>query len=290
MEHGQLLHIDPAEGERLRSQRPADDTAEALAGAYHALGDPTRLTLALALRGERELCVCDLSWIVQRSQNLVSHHMKVLKARGLVRSRKQAEYDHVHAHCARRRPAGRGVHCARVRAVIGEAVSQLGTALGNALLMAWEVWWALVLGFAVSAVVQAWVPRERVEARLAGGGAGPLAWATGLGAASSSCSYAATAIAKSLFQKGASAMSAIAFQFASTNLVWELGIVIWVLIGWQFTLAQFVGGIRDDRADGGDAAAVHPRPGSSPRPAITRSPPRPATNTTRRRVRWLAQR
>ncbi len=125
---------------------------------------------------------------------------------------------------------------------MGNAASQLGTALGNALLMAWEVWWALVLGFAVSAVVQAWVPRERVEARLAGGGAGPLAWATGLGAASSSCSYAATAIAKSLFQKGASAMSAIAFQFASTNLVWELGLVIWVLIGWQFTLAQFLGG------------------------------------------------
>ena len=62
-----------------------------LAGAYHALGDPTRLTLALALRGGRELCVCDLSWIVQRSQNLVSHHMKVLKARGLVRSRKQGK-------------------------------------------------------------------------------------------------------------------------------------------------------------------------------------------------------
>ena len=91
MEHGQLLHIDPAEGERLRSQRPAEDTAEVLAGAYHALGDPTRLTLALALRGDRELCVCDLSWIVQRSQNLVSHHMKVLKSRGLVRSRKQGK-------------------------------------------------------------------------------------------------------------------------------------------------------------------------------------------------------
>ena len=91
MEHGQLLHIDPAEGARLRAQRPAEDTAELLAAAYHALGDPTRLTLALALRGGRELCVCDLSWIVQRSQNLVSHHMKVLKARGLVRSRKQGK-------------------------------------------------------------------------------------------------------------------------------------------------------------------------------------------------------
>ena len=67
--------------------------------------------------------------------------------------------------------------------------------------------------------------------------------ATGLGAASSSCSYAAIAIAKSLFQKGASAATALAFQFASTNLVWELGLVLWVLIGWQFTLAEYVGGI-----------------------------------------------
>jgi uncharacterized membrane protein YraQ (UPF0718 family)/YHS domain-containing protein len=70
-----------------------------------------------------------------------------------------------------------------------------------------------------------------------------VSWATALGAASSSCSYAAVAIAKSLFQKGASAASALAFQFASTNLVWELGLVLWVLIGWQFTLAEYVGGI-----------------------------------------------
>src|SRR6188508_1203449 len=108
--------------------------------------------------------------------------------------------------------------------------------------MAYEVWWALVLGFAISAIVQAWVPRERVESALSGSGLGPLARATGLGAASSSCSYAAIAIAKSLFQKGASAATALAFQFASTNLVWELGLVIWILIGWQFTLAEFLGG------------------------------------------------
>src|SRR5436190_4744033 len=109
--------------------------------------------------------------------------------------------------------------------------------------MAYEVWWALVLGFAISAIVQAWVPRERVESALSGTGFAPLAKATGLGAASSSCSYAAIAIAKSLFQKGASAVTSLAFQFASTNLVWELGLVIWILIGWQFTLAEFVGGI-----------------------------------------------
>jgi uncharacterized membrane protein YraQ (UPF0718 family)/YHS domain-containing protein len=119
----------------------------------------------------------------------------------------------------------------------------IGGGLKDAFLMAWEVWWALVIGFAISAVVQAWVPRARVEAALAGEGARPLALATGLGAASSSCSYAAVAIAKSLFQKGASAASALAFQFASTNLVWELGLVLWVLIGWQFTLAEYVGGL-----------------------------------------------
>jgi uncharacterized membrane protein YraQ (UPF0718 family)/YHS domain-containing protein len=109
--------------------------------------------------------------------------------------------------------------------------------------MAWEVWWALVLGFAISAIVQAWVPRERIERLMSGPGARSVGWATGLGAASSSCSYAAIGIAKSLFQKGASAASALAFQFASTNLVWELGLVLWVLIGWQFTLAEYVGGI-----------------------------------------------
>jgi uncharacterized membrane protein YraQ (UPF0718 family)/YHS domain-containing protein len=113
----------------------------------------------------------------------------------------------------------------------------------NALLMAWTVWWALVFGFALSAIVQAWVPRERVERSLGGSGARPVALATALGAASSSCSYAAVAIAKSLFAKGASAASALAFQFASTNLVIELGVVIWILIGWQFTLAELVGGL-----------------------------------------------
>jgi uncharacterized membrane protein YraQ (UPF0718 family)/YHS domain-containing protein len=115
--------------------------------------------------------------------------------------------------------------------------------LRDAFLMAWEVWWALVFGFAISAVVQAWVPKEHIERALSGSGPRPIAWATGLGAASSSCSYAAIAIAKSLFQKGASAASALAFQFASTNLVWELGLVLWILLGWQFTLAEYVGGI-----------------------------------------------
>src|SRR5436190_17736176 len=115
--------------------------------------------------------------------------------------------------------------------------------LRDSFLMAWEVWWALVLGFAISGIVQAWVPRARIERAMSGSGPKPVALATGLGAASSSCSYAAIAIAKSLFQKGASAASAMAFQFASTNLVWELGLVLWLLIGWQFTLAEYVGGV-----------------------------------------------
>ena len=126
---------------------------------------------------------------------------------------------------------------------MGEAVSKIGEGLEQSFLMAYEVWWALVLGFAISAIVQSWVPRERIESALSGSGVRPVGWATGLGAASSSCSYAAIAIAKSLFQKGASAASALAFQFASTNLVWELGLVLWVLIGWQFALAEYVGGI-----------------------------------------------
>jgi uncharacterized protein len=126
---------------------------------------------------------------------------------------------------------------------VGNIVDVIWMGLKDSFLMAWEVWWALVLGFAISAIVQAWVPRERIESALSGSGPGPLARATGLGAASSSCSYAAIAIGKSLFSKGASAATALAFQFASTNLVWELGLVLWVLIGWQFALAEYAGGI-----------------------------------------------
>src|SRR3954471_9527691 len=113
----------------------------------------------------------------------------------------------------------------------------------NAARMAWEVWWALVLRFLLSAGVRARVPRTRIDRALGGRGGRDVALATVLGAASSSCSYAAIAIAKSLFQKGSSLVAAMAFQFASTNLVFELGLVIWIFLGWQFTLAEFVGGI-----------------------------------------------
>jgi uncharacterized membrane protein YraQ (UPF0718 family) len=126
---------------------------------------------------------------------------------------------------------------------VSDVLSKIWEGLEMSFLMAYEVWWALVLGFAISAIVQAWVPRARIEGALSGEGFKPVAKATALGAASSSCSYAAIAIAKSLFQKGASAVTALSFQFASTNLVWELGLVLWVLMGWQFTLAEFFGGI-----------------------------------------------
>jgi uncharacterized membrane protein YraQ (UPF0718 family) len=124
-----------------------------------------------------------------------------------------------------------------------DVLDQIGQGLWNAFQMAWEVWWALVLGFMLSGIVQAWVPRAQMARVLGGHGLRSLAIATGFGAASSSCSYAAVAIAKSAFQKGASLASAMAFQFASTNLVFEIGIVIWIFIGWQFTLAEFVGGL-----------------------------------------------
>src|SRR5213595_1086450 len=127
--------------------------------------------------------------------------------------------------------------------MLGGALDTIWDGIRQSLLMAYEVWWALVLGFVISAIVQAWVPRARIKAALSRSGPKPVALATGFGAASSSCSYAAIAIAKSLFQKGASAVTALAFQFASTNLVWELGLVLWVLIGWQFTIAEYIGGI-----------------------------------------------
>jgi uncharacterized membrane protein YraQ (UPF0718 family)/YHS domain-containing protein len=123
-----------------------------------------------------------------------------------------------------------------------EVLDQVGQGLWNAVQMAWEVWWALVLGFLLSGIVQAWVPRSRMEGALGGRGGRTVALATGLGAASSSCSYAAVAIAKSIFQKGGSLVAAMVFQFASTNLVFEIGIVLWIFLGWHFTLAEFVGG------------------------------------------------
>src|SRR3954471_2296484 len=126
---------------------------------------------------------------------------------------------------------------------MSDALSTVGDALGNGFQMAWEVWWALILGFLLSGIVQAWVTRGQMERVLGGRGIGATLRGTGLGAASSSCSYAAIAIAKSAFQKGAGLPAAIAFMFASTNLVFELGIVLWIFLGPEFTAAEFLGGL-----------------------------------------------
>ncbi len=119
---------------------------------------------------------------------------------------------------------------------------ELARALSFAFGMFWQVLWALILGFALSAAVQAVVSKEELRRLMPDDSAKTLAIASGLGAASSSCSYASVALARSLFRKGADFTAAMAFQFASTNLVFELGIVMAVLLGWQFVLGEFVGG------------------------------------------------
>ncbi|MFJ8007038.1 permease [Streptomyces fagopyri] len=108
--------------------------------------------------------------------------------------------------------------------------------------MTWEITWALILGFALSAVVQAVVRRATVARLLGDDRPRTLVLAAGLGVASSSCSYAAVALARSLFRKGANFTAAMAFEIASTNLVVELGVILALLMGWQFTVAEFVGG------------------------------------------------
>lgn len=118
----------------------------------------------------------------------------------------------------------------------------IGHALALAGSMTWEITWALVLGFLLSAIVQALVPKENITRLIGDDRPKTLAIATGLGAASSSCSYAAVALARSLFRKGAHFTAAMAFEIASTNLVIELGIILALLMGWQFTLGEFIGG------------------------------------------------
>jgi uncharacterized protein len=196
------------------------------------------------------------------------------------------------------------------------ALVMVGGSLREAFFMCWETLWALVLGFGLSGAVQAFVSRGQMQRVMGRRGPAALTRSSLLGMASSSCSYAASALAKSLFQRGADFTAAMVFMFASTNLVVELGIVLWLLIGWQFTLAEFVGGAimivllgvllprliprrlvtdarqRLDReaadSDGAaeDATAGH-RPGGherpGPRPA---SPGEPLARRLRQRSRW----
>jgi uncharacterized membrane protein YraQ (UPF0718 family) len=126
--------------------------------------------------------------------------------------------------------------------MVGSVGSELVQALSFAFGMTWEVLWALILGFGLSAVVQAVVSKQELQRLLPDDSPKTLLVASGLGAASSSCSYASVALARSLFRKGADFTAAMAFEIASTNLVIELGILMWVLLGWQFVLAEFVGG------------------------------------------------
>ncbi len=123
-----------------------------------------------------------------------------------------------------------------------DVLAQLLDALSFAFGMFWEILWALILGFALSGAVQAVVSKSEMRRLMPDDSPRTLAIACGLGAASSSCSYAAVALARSLFRKGANFTAAMAFEFASTNLVIELGIIMALLLGWQFTLGEFVGG------------------------------------------------
>jgi uncharacterized membrane protein YraQ (UPF0718 family) len=119
----------------------------------------------------------------------------------------------------------------------------IGESLREAFFMFWETLWALVLGFTLSGIVQAFVSRKEMRRAMGGYNPASLARATFFGMVSSSCSYAAAAMAKSLFQRGANFTAAMVFMFASTNLVIEIGLVLWILLGWQFTLSEFVGGL-----------------------------------------------
>jgi uncharacterized membrane protein YraQ (UPF0718 family) len=126
--------------------------------------------------------------------------------------------------------------------MIADVVHGIGHALNLAFSMTWEILWALILGFALSAVVQAVVSKQEMRRLLPDDSAKTIVVATGLGAASSSCSYAAVALARSLFRRGADFTAAMAFEIASTNLVVELGIVMALLLGWEFVAGEFIGG------------------------------------------------
>src|SRR3989441_519610 len=119
----------------------------------------------------------------------------------------------------------------------------IGHALGFAFAMVWEILWALILGFALSGVVQAVVSKRQMSRLLPDDSSRTLAIACALGAASSSCSYAAVALARSIFRKGANFTAAMAFEFASTNLVVELSIIMILVLGWPFAAAEFFGGV-----------------------------------------------
>jgi len=124
-----------------------------------------------------------------------------------------------------------------------QVLSAIGDSLRMAFFMFWDTLWPLIFGFGLSGAVQAFVSRSEMQRVMGDHRPKTLGMASIFGAASSSCSYAASAMAKSLFQKGADFTTAMVFMLASTNLVIELGLVLWILIGWQFALSEYVGGI-----------------------------------------------
>src|SRR6266513_5513188 len=131
----------------------------------------------------------------------------------------------------------------QARSSDGYAMDWLWSSLYHALAMLWATFWALVLGFTISGVLQVFVSKERMSRAFGQTNLKSVSLATGLGAASSSCSYAAVAAARSAIQQGAALVPALAFMFASTNLVIELGAVLWVLMGWQFVFAEVLGAL-----------------------------------------------
>jgi uncharacterized membrane protein YraQ (UPF0718 family) len=116
-------------------------------------------------------------------------------------------------------------------------------ALWMSLGMFWQIAWSLALGFTITSVIEVAVSREKISSRFGKSGVKEVALATVFGAISSSCSYAAASTSRSLFKKGASLISSLAFLFSSTNLVIELGIILWMLMGWQFAVAEWIGGV-----------------------------------------------
>src|SRR5260370_10747061 len=154
------------------------------------------------------------------------------------------------------------------RSLLRRAAMRVADALSHALAVAgsmtWQITWSLILGFALAGVIQAVVRRQTITRLLGDDKPKTLALATGLGAASSSCSYAAVALARSLFRKGASFTAAMVFEIASTNLVIELGIILALLISWQFTLAEFIGGAHSIPLRRAAVRAVRPRGRAGP--------------------------
>src|SRR3954452_25141870 len=143
------------------------------------------------------------------------------------------------------RPRSGNAYCCkcRDRRVGSRVIDLIGRSLADGAGMFWETLWALVLGFGLSGAVQAFVSRAQMQRALGDHRPPTIVRASAFGVISSSCSYAASALAKTLFQRGADFTASQAFMFASTNLVLELGIVLWLLIGWEFAAAEFVGGV-----------------------------------------------